>query len=151
MDTFKRETSLRHILDAAADESKLFADDSFDSKRVDLALKSTEHLLVVELMRPGKTADYDHLTRCRAYVHSIRYRTEAETGLGITRVTGLIIADKLANNPIVQKELGELAKFEVYAYSWESLLTTSEKRWRDFLEIIGERAPQDERVQALKG
>ena len=82
-------------LEAAKKAGLIEKETSADGKRIDLALRSNEHLLVVEFMRPGKPADFDHLGRCRRYVFNIRDRVKSLSALEIKRVTGLIIADKL--------------------------------------------------------
>jgi hypothetical protein len=151
-ETFKKETSLKWLLDSAAQEAGLESGEAndYEKKRIDLALRSNEHLLVVEFMRPSKTADYDHLSRCRAYIHLVRDKVESETALGIEKVTGLIVADRLDRKPQVRREVDELKKMDIHAYSWESLLQESEGTWKDFLEIVGQRAPQDERLRSLQ-
>lgn len=157
-ETFRKEVSLKRFLDAAASEAGLDeeADEGtgsdgapYERKRIDLALRSGEHLLVVEFMKPGKTADYDHLSRCRAYIHIIREKLEAETSLGIRKVSGLIVADKLANRTEVRREIPELAKMDIEATSWETLLEQSERVWREYLAIVKERAPDDDRLGTL--
>lgn len=146
-ETFKKETSVRKIMLEAAEESGLQEEgDDGQRKRIDLALRSGDHLLIVEFMRPGKKADWDHLSRCRRYVHLIRHQVEAETALGIKNVTGLIVADRLDGDPSVKRETQELIKTDIYTYSWESLLDQAEQAWREFLAIVGSRAPNDERL-----
>jgi len=150
-DTFKVETSLKYVLDEAAEKAKLVEDGSpADGKRIDLALRSNEHLLVVEFMKPDKKADYDHLSRCRRYVHNIRIKIKSLSALGITRVTGLIVADKLDEAGEVLQEIESLHQLDIWAYSWDALLEQSRARWREYLEIITERAPEDDRLQSLK-
>jgi len=150
-ETFRKETSVRRIMQDAAWESGLEEEvDSGQRKRIDLALRSNDHLLIVEFMRPGKRADWDHLSRCRRYVLLIREKIEAETALGIRRVTGLIVADRLESDPSVRREVQELEKSDIYAYSWPSLLEQSERIWREFLEIVGSRSPSDHRLRALQ-
>lgn len=151
-ETFKKETSVKWILDEAAEGSGLLSeeDNEYEHKRIDLALRSNEHLLVVEFMRPGKTADFDHLSRCRAYIHLVRDKVESQTGLEIEKVTGLIVADKLANKAQVRREIPELRKSDIYAFSWDALLGKAEQTWREFLEIVGERAPDDDRLRSLR-
>jgi hypothetical protein len=150
-ETFKKEVSVRHIMEEAARTVGLEdGDGEGERKRIDLALRSGEHLLVVEFMRPGKRADWDHLSRCRRYVLLVRDKTSAETALGIQRVTGLIVADRLDDDPSVRREVQELQKSEIYAFSWVSLLEQAERKWREFLEILGSRAPDDDRLHAVK-
>jgi hypothetical protein len=150
-ETFKVEKSLNRILGNAAQEANLIEEtDPSGKKRVDLVLRSGNHLLVVEFMRPGKTADRDHLDRCRDYVFNIQDKVEHETQLGVERVTGLIVADKLDRKSTMKKHIESLKKENIYTFSWETLLSQSEARWKEYLEIITERSPQDERIQSLK-
>jgi len=152
-ETFKKEVSVRRFMDEAAKEAGLNEDDNSsdgERKRIDLALRSNEHLLIVEFMRPGKRADWDHLSRCKRYVHLIRDKIEAETALGITRITGLIVADRLESDASVRREIQDLEKSDILAFSWPSLLEQSERTWREFLDIVGERAPGDHRLKELQ-
>jgi sarcosine oxidase delta subunit len=140
-------------MDEAAKEAGLEEKDEVgdgERKRIDLALRSNEHLLIVEFMRPGKRADWDHLSRCRRYVLLIRHKIEAETALGISKITGLIVADRLESDASVRSEIQELEKSDIFAFSWPSLLEQSERTWREFLEIVGTRAPDDQRLQKLQ-
>lgn len=151
-ETFRKETSVKRIMDEAACESQLTADDNDGQrKRIDLALRSNDHLLVVEFMRPGKRADWDHLSRCRRYVLIIREKIKVQTALGIKHVTGLIVADRLDSDQGVRAEVAELEKSDIYAFDWQTLLDQSERTWREFLAIIGTRAPSDQRLQNLQG
>jgi hypothetical protein len=38
---------------------------------------------------------------------------------------------------------------DIQAFSWESLLNSAECIWRDFIDILGERAPDDKRLRGL--
>jgi len=149
-ETFKKEVSVKRFMDEAAQEAGLTETNDYERKRIDLALKSGDHLLIVEFMRPGIKADWDHISRCRRYVLLIRGKIEVETALGIKDITGLIVADRLDNDPSVKKEVMELTKSDIHAFSWATLLDESERTWRDFLDILGSRAPLDERLQRLQ-
>jgi hypothetical protein len=150
-ETFKQETSVRWILDAAAEEAGLTDGDEHERKRIDLALRSGEQLLIVEFMRPGLTADWDHLSRCRMYVNLVRDKLADNTKLGINPelVTGLIVADKFSNKRAVKKEIPELRKSGILTFEWAALLEESKSRWREFLEILKERGPDDPRLANL--
>lgn len=152
-ETFKKEVTVRKILDDSARESHLVEEDDpdgYENKRIDLALRSNDHLLVVEFVRPGKIVDYDHLMRCQGYVTLVRSKTRAQTALGIQRVTGLIVADRLEDNALVRETLPNLTKIDIYAYDWNSLLLEAESEWGDFLDVIGQRAPNDERLRSIQ-
>jgi len=147
-ETFKVEKTVGWILKKAAADVGL-STDKFRG-RVDLALRSGGHLLVVEFVRPGKKIDWDHLSRCRRYVLKIRDIVAGETQLGIDQVTGLVVADQLDSAGDVKQELLELHKSDITAYSWPTLLSEAGKAWNDFLDILVERAPGDARMKALK-
>jgi hypothetical protein len=149
-ETFKKETSVRHIMDDAASRAGLTETESYgQGQRIDLALRSNEHLLVVEFMRPGKMADWDHISRCERYVLFIREKVQSETNLGIKHVTGLIVADRLDTDPSVRQKIIAMESEEIFAYSWKSLLNESTRTWREFFEILQLRAPSDQRLQSL--
>jgi hypothetical protein len=149
-ETFKQETSLRWILDEAATKAGL-TQSAYEGKRIDLALRSGDQLLIVEFMRPGLTADWDHLSRCRMYVNLIRAKIAENTQLGIDpdRVTGLIVADKFSKDPAVLKEIPELRKSDIFTYEWKALLEESKRTWKEFLDILKERNPEDPRLASL--
>ena len=136
-----RKRPVRWILDEAAEEAGLAESDEHERKRIDLALRSGDQLLIVEFMRPGLTADWDHLSRCRMYVNLVRDKLADNTQIGIDseRVTGLIVADKFSKKPAVKKEIPELRKSDIFTFEWEALLEESRSRWREFLDILKER------------
>ena len=150
-ETFQVEKSLKNILDEAAQEAKLVEPpDKSGKKRVDLALGSGEHLLVVEFMRPGKKADIDHLNRCREYVFSIAVKLETQSAIRYKKVTGLVVADKLDSTAAMTKHIKSLQNDQIFTFSWNTLLNQAEAKWREYLDIISERAPDDGRLQSLK-
>lgn len=153
-ETFRKEISVKKILNEAAKEAGLDEDDEHpeyegQKKRLDLALRSHEHLLVVEFMRPGKKADYDHLTRCMRYVILIRDKIKPQTQIGIRKISGLIVADYLEKDPSVRGFIQNLEKDDIWAFSWGALINEAEETWREFLEIVGDRAPDDDRIKKL--
>ena len=72
-ETFKKETTIKNIMDGAAVTSKLCCKGE-ERKQVDLALRSGEQLLIVEFMRPGVTADREQIDRYRRYIEILRSR-----------------------------------------------------------------------------
>lgn len=147
-ETFRREAGLQHIFDSAAAKAGLTKGAA--GKRVDLALRSNEHLLVVEFMRPNETADWDHLDRIERYIMNVRDMVEAETALGITRVSGLVVADRLEKSGEVRRKTEQLAREGIHAFSWSSLIEEAKRRWKDFLDVLVERAPDDPRLRELQ-
>ncbi|HET8797357.1 MAG TPA: ATP-binding protein [Thermoanaerobaculia bacterium] len=146
-ETFRRETRLDHIFEKAAAAAELTKGAA--RKRVDLALRSGEHLLVVEFMRPGEIADWDHLNRIERYITNIRNLVAAETALGIRRVSGLVVADSLEDSAEVRSKIEKLRNDDVQAFSWPSLLAEARRRLQDFLVLLMERAPDDPRLRDL--
>lgn len=152
-ETYVKETSIKHILDAAAKESGLLKDidETTSKKRVDLALRSNDSLLIVEFVRPGRTIDVEHLNKCRLYLHAIRTKIRANTGLGINpdRIAGLVVADRIDKKAVTSEEIKALKKIDIDTFDWSTLLEQSKRAWRDFLDIVRDRAPEDERIERL--
>lgn len=147
-ETFKKELRVTKLLEEAASEARL--DDLDDFKgRIDLALSSGGHLLIVEFMKPGVTIDLDHLGRFETYVQFVQMKIESQTASRFHKVTGIIVADGLARKQIVTRKLKNLAGEEMYAMDWHFLLNQAYSKWKDFLDILKERAPEDERLQSI--
>lgn len=150
-ETFKKETTLRHILDGASEKagySRLPA--SIAGKRLDLALASAQHLLIVEFMKPEKPLDIDHLNRCHTYHASIRAQVSSQTALAYSTISGLVVADKVDKDSTVRELIESLKLSDIMVYEWETLLEQAEKKWKDFLELVIDRSPKDDRVEALR-
>jgi hypothetical protein len=101
-------------------------------------------------MKPGKTLDWDHLSRCELYVSSIEAQVQAETALGLKKVSGLVVADAIAKNPNLQTKIYKLEADDIRICAWKTLIEQAKSSWKDYLFILGERAPQDARLQQLK-
>ena len=136
-ETFKKETGLRKIIEAAAAKAALSAD--VYRGRVDLTMASAQHLLVLEFVRPGQAVDWEHLGRFELYVRSIRSRIRPITGASFQRITGYIVADNLNKEPEFTDKIEALGDDDMYALDWEALLDKAESGWRDFLSILAER------------
>jgi len=100
-------------------------------------------------MRPGLTIDRDHLDRFAFYVDEIRTAVKANTGLGFRRVSGLLVADGLIKRASVSENLQRLAQDDMNCLEWPALLSEAEAQWRDFLNAVRVRAPEDSRIKAL--
>lgn len=146
-ETFRVERSVKKLMVDAAKDAELFGEDW--KGRVDLALASGGHLLIVEFMRPGLQVDWDHLNRFERYVRYMRSNVESNTGGRFKEVTGLIVADKLKDNPVIHDKIRSLALDRMVAQDWSSLLSDAEATWSDFLECLASREPKDERLRAL--
>ena len=136
------------MLEEAAEEAGLKQDEDW-GRRIDLVLSSGNTLLIVEFMRPGLTVNYDHLNRFDFYINAIRARLDALTGLTLDRVVGYLVADKLTKSATMTKKIDELRPTEKFALDWETLLRRAAAKWREFLAVLVERAPADDRLRKL--
>jgi len=149
-ETFKVETSIRNLVEEAAAEAKLDADDEAGKKRVDLVLSSGKQLLVVEFMRPGLTVDREHVDRYQEYVDILRSKIISNTDLEFELVLGLLVADRLNHRAGMAGVLKRLAKDDMKAIEWKNLLGQAGAQWKEFLNVLVARAPEDERLAGLR-
>ena len=148
-ETFKVETTVKHVLDEAAAAAQLDAYDDQERKRIDLALSAGSQLLVVEFMRPGLTVDREHLDRYQQYVDIITSRIQTSTAYGFEKVSGLLVADKLDRKPDIRITLARLSAHSMDAIEWDGLLRRARAQWKEFLDVLVERAPDDDRLTDL--
>lgn len=149
-DTFRIETSVANLVDAAAEEAGINREPDWN-RRVDLVLASGNQLLVVEFMRPGLTVNRDHLYRFQTYIDILREKVSANSELGYKFVAGLLVAEHLDRPAGVQALIDRLAASDMKCLEWKGLLLRSEVGWRDFLDVLGQRAPDDDRLSAIRG
>jgi hypothetical protein len=145
-ETFSIETGLRKLTEESATE---FSEEMLRG-RVDLVLASGEQLLVLEFMRPGLKLNRDHLSRYEYYVDAIRSRIEANTGDKYATVTGYVVADRIEEDPAIQKKIRSLAADHKYVLEWERLLAQAGAHWQEFFDALLERAPDDPRIAKLR-
>lgn len=148
-ETFKKETSVRYLVSEAAKEAGLDDDDRWN-KRVDLVMSSGRQLLIVEFMRPGLTVDRDHINRYQEYIDVLRSSVSKNTDLEFKNVSGLLVADKLDRRRGMDETLKRLAQDDMRALEWHGLLERAEAQWEEFLIVLVERAPEDERLASLR-
>lgn len=146
-ETFLKERGVDHLVREAADESGLSDDDDWNG-RVDLALAAGDNLLVVEFMRPGLAVDWGHIERYNRYIDILRAKVAAAAGQ-FRRVRGLLVADRLERRTGMQGRITQIRGFDMDVVDWAGLLARAESQWRDFLELLRERAPEDERLAAV--
>lgn len=149
-ETFKVEKSVNHVLKEASMAARLDTTDHQNRKRIDLVLSSGRQLLVVEFMRPGLSIDRDHLNRYQEYVDIIRSNLKGNTAYGFDAVSGLLVADKLNRKPDMVGLLARLALDDMDAIEWSGLLERARAQWREFLDVLVERAPEDDRLADLQ-
>lgn len=147
--TFKIEKGVKHVVEAAAKSSGL-SKDALYVGRIDLVLSSGGRLLIVEFMRPGTKVDYDHISRFERYIRDVRTQLRAVTGGQFQTVDGILVADALAEDPSFLDKIGSMEKEGMRTLDWDTLLQMAVAQWRDYLDILVDRAPDDPRVAALK-
>lgn len=148
-ETFAKEKNVEHLAKQAAIDSGLDKASDF-SGRVDLVLASGEHLLILEFMRPGLTIDLDHIGRFETYVDTFRAHLESSTASRYNKVTGYLVADKIVTrNQVFIKKVKKLQEDGMETMTWVDLLSEAKRQWKEFLEHIAERAPEDQRIQAI--
>jgi hypothetical protein len=145
---YKKERSLASLLPQIAKKIKLDSHPDF-AKRIDLLLAHSDHLVLMEFMRPGVRIDRDHINRFEQYVDELRARILASSGGTFHRITGVIVADKLEKSPGIQKALERLRADGMYATEWQLLLADAEREYQDYFQIMVDRTPDDPRVRNL--
>ena len=151
-ETFAVERSMKTILDKAASDARFTPEDIDDLKgRVDLALSSGDHLLILEFMRPGLALDWDHVNRFRQYIWVVRENLENNTAGRFKRVTGYLVADEIAKRQGISREIMSMSRDDMFALDWPTLLSKAISQWMEFLEILVDRNPNDERTKGLLG
>ncbi len=123
-----------------------------ENKRFDLVcIKNEFFIVILELMRPGKPADYDHASRL------VRYITRVSAGISSKgsqerfkrmSVFGLLIADEPADDPSLPGYLQTNRSYMEYV-SWQGLFDIVTARYKDFFEILKNKAPNDPRIKGL--
>jgi hypothetical protein len=145
---FQKEKSVSNLLKALGAEH---LDNSPAFKgRVDLALAAGTDLLLVEFIRPGLEIDIDHVQRILLYVTDIRNRLKADTGNSIqTLNTSYLIADKRKDSQLLNSLIENLRENGILVMTWDTLIEEALKQWRDQLDLLKQRNPQDKRIQDL--
>ena len=146
-ETFKIERTVNTVLQDAAVEAELEGEDW--QGRVDLALASHQHLLILEFMRPGLQLHWEHLSRFERYVLAIRSRVQASTAGSFARVTGYIVADGISRDATNTEKIQNMRHDDMWAVDWHELLRQALSGWEEFLDALVSRAPDDDRLQAL--
>lgn len=150
-ETYSKEIRVTKFLEEAASEAKLNDIEDFKG-RMDLVLSSANsQLLVLELMRPGLTIDDDHIGRFEKYIRILRTKLDANTVQSFSgnNVYGYLVADNLDQKAHVISKIKSLQKENMECIDWFSLLAQSRYQWKEFLEVLQERAPDDSRLHAI--
>ena len=147
-ETFAVERSVNRLIEDAQAEAGITNDLEFRG-RVDLALASGEHLLVLEFMRPGLRLDFDHVDRFQRYVRIIEEKLTSNTGGRFRRVSGYIIADDIHERTGLPSQIRSMERDDMFALDWPTLFSNATAQWKEFLDILADRDPADPRLQAL--
>ncbi len=148
-ETFQVERRIVKLVADAVESSGIAGDPDWNG-RVDLTLSSGSELLVLEFMRPGLPVDRNHIDRFQRYVDILRSRIRANSSLGLANVTGMLVADRLDRKPEDTDVIERMGKSNMFCLEWHVLLSEAAAQWDEFLGVLAERSPDDERVKALK-
>jgi hypothetical protein len=143
------------IVEVIKETDKEYADkDKREGRRFDLlCMKHKLQCVVLELMRPGEPADYDHLMRLERYVSRLqsafdKQRSDQPHGGGII-VNGMLIADDFAEDSSLMKTLQKLAPSGIHAVEWRALFRQAQAGYKDYFDILKLKAPEDPRMKGL--
>lgn len=151
---FSHERGLdKWIEDVLNETNKEYTDaDKRDDRRFDLlCIKNDWQIVILELMRPGKSEDYDHVMRLNRYVTKIQSRINdnrvSENYKGKT-VFGFLIAD----HPSKDSSLGATKvdlRHNIESTTWSGLFQNVYENYREYYEILKNKAPEDPRLKGL--
>jgi hypothetical protein len=107
-------------------------------------------VVVLELKRPGRSANRDHYRQLEDYVHSLRRHIERTTDPNLgQRVTGYLICSGLTTEARQLADTG--AGNRIYVVDWNRLITRAYQLHREFFKVMTQRAPADDpAVEQLK-
>ena len=107
-------------------------------------------VIVVELKRPGRSANRDHYRQLEDYVHFLRRYIERTTDphLG-QRVTGYLICSGLTTEARQLAERG--VSDRIFVVDWDRLVTRAHELHREFFTVMTNRIPTDDpAIEQLK-
>lgn len=148
-DLFIKEQSVPNFVKHARERAKISELEGF-KKRVDLVLSGNRTLLVLEFMRPNKTADFDHLYRFHTYVSIARTHITSSSAGDFDKIIGYLVADNLDRDAAVKDRILALEKEEMFCLDWIDLLERARRQWRHYFDVLVDRAPRDERIETIR-
>lgn len=141
---------IREVLNET--DAEYSAKDKTDGRRFDLlCIKDRRDIVILELMKPGVAADYDHLMRLQRYVTKVQSAVDkkgTDQEFSKMLVGGIMIADNFADDSALLKTLRQLQP-TVNAIEWRALFERVEGRYKDYFEILKQKAPDDPRIKGL--
>lgn len=127
-------------------------EDEREGRRFDLlCIKDDLTIVILELMRPGVPADFDHVKRLERYVRRVRGAIQQKGTLKEFKnktVYGLLIADGLMEDPSLAETIHDLRNI-LEAVTWKGLFELVEGRYRDLFQVLRMKAPDDPRIKGL--
>jgi hypothetical protein len=150
-ETFKVEMTIKEVLKALLPAKyQPETNEKGWNRRIDLTLGSGDVLLVLEFMQPGKPLDIDHVGRFEYYIETIRGHLSVNTGGQFKRCIGYLIANDPVRDPAIMVMMKSKEPLGMYFMDWYTLLAESEKQYSEFMQILREHSPEDERLKKLK-
>ncbi|MEQ6119056.1 hypothetical protein AAOP42_06000 [Reichenbachiella sp. MALMAid0571] len=126
--------------------------DKKDGRRFDLLCIKNEWLIVVlELMKPSKPEDYDHVMRLNRYVTRIQAHLNDNSSNETFKrksVFGLLIADHPSKDPSLGSTKIDL-KRNLESITWNGLFEIVKANYREYYDLLKNKAPEDPRLQGL--
>ncbi|MBC6442771.1 MAG: hypothetical protein GDA53_06555, partial [Rhodobacteraceae bacterium] len=62
---------------------------------------------------------------------------------------GYIVADNLAKKQGFKTQIKRMETNDRYAMDWETLIAQAKHQWKEFLDHVKQRAPEDKRLKAI--
>lgn len=126
-----------------------------DQRRLDfLCIGDSATAVVVEVKRPGDKIGLKELAQLRGYVNTLRDRNNRAGNFAAThrsQISGVLIYSDLKNEPGINSEVQDMKDSGYRISPWDHLLEAAERLHHDYLEVITERAPQDDpRIRAIQ-
>jgi len=114
-----------------------------------LCIKNDFLVLIIELLRPGLPLDYTHVTRLNRYVTKIQaYVQEMGPEYTNRKVFGILIADYPHKDASIAMTLQDF-RHNLEVYTWNSLFNMVQQGYRDYIEVLRMKAPEDPRMKGL--
>ncbi|HLG33874.1 MAG TPA: ATP-binding protein [Bacteroidia bacterium] len=126
-------------------------DDEKDPRRFDLLCMCNDYeIQLLELVRPGTPADYDHASRLVRYVTRIEDAIESGSNDRYRKKTvrGLLIADDFSKDGSLNKFIST-NKVSIDAVEWKTLFNRVHARYFEFLQMLALKAPDDTRLKGI--
>lgn len=128
-------------------------EDNKEGRRFDLlCLVSDFQVVIIELMRPGKNIDFDHVKRLERYVR----RIQSGINSGGTSepyknksVYGILVGDNHEKDPTLPETIQD-NKDLMEAVTWNRLFNNVKERYREYLSILRNKAPNDPRIKNIQ-